>query len=98
MRSRQFAMICALSTAMLAGSGVIRAASPAAGAPPVENDYVIHDFHFASGESLPELRLHYTTLGKLHRDSHGRADNAVLILHGTGGSGHSLLSEHFAGV
>ena len=70
----------------------------AAGAPPVESDYVIHDFHFASGESLPELRLHYTTLGKPHRDAHGRADNAVLILHGTGGSGRSLLNEHFAGV
>ena len=44
------------------------------------------------------MRLHYTTLGKAHRDSHGRVDNAVLILHGTGGSGRSLLNEHFAGV
>ena len=70
----------------------------AARARAVENDFVIHDFHFASGESLPELRLHYTTLGKPHRDAHGRVDNAVLILHGTGGSGHSLLNDHFAGV
>ena len=38
---------------------------------PVENDYVIRDFHFASGETLPELRLHYTTYGKPRRDAHG---------------------------
>jgi homoserine O-acetyltransferase len=63
-----------------------------------EGDYVIRDFHFASGETLPELRLHYTALGKPHRDAQGKVDNAVLILHGTGGSGRSLLNEHFAGV
>ncbi len=72
--------------------------SPAAGAGPYEGDYVIHDFHFASGEVLPELRLHYTALGKPKRDAHGRVNNAILILHGTGGSGRNLLSEHFAGV
>src|ERR1700677_3116885 len=98
MRSRQFLMVCALSAALVAWSGAIRAGSPAAGAPPMETDYVIHDFHFASGESLPELRVHYTTLGKLHRDAHGRVDNAVLIMHGTGGNGRSRLNEHFAGV
>ena len=65
---------------------------------PLEGDYVIHDFHFASGETLPELRMHYTMLGKPHSDAHGQVNNAVLILHGTGGSGRSLLNEHFAGV
>jgi len=65
---------------------------------PIEGDYIVHDFHFASGEMLPELRLHYTVLGKPRRDSHGRVNNAVLIMHGTGGSGRSLLNEHFAGV
>jgi homoserine O-acetyltransferase len=44
------------------------------------------------------LRLHYVTLGRIHRDPHGKVDNAVLILHGTGGSGRSLLNDHFAGV
>ena len=44
------------------------------------------------------MRLHYTTLGKPRRDAQGKVDNAVLILHGTGGSGRSLLNEHFAGV
>jgi homoserine O-acetyltransferase/O-succinyltransferase len=62
-----------------------------------EGDFVVHDFHFHSGESLPELRLHYTTLGKLVRDAQGHATNAVLILHGTGGSGHQFLAPQFAG-
>ena len=52
--------------------------------PVTEADYVARDFKFKSGEQLPELRLHYRTLGKLTRDAQGRAANAVLILHGTG--------------
>jgi homoserine O-acetyltransferase len=87
-----------LSFALCSPLHAARADSPAGGEPSFETDYVIHDFHFASGETLPELRLHYTTLGKPRRDSHGRVSNAVLILHGTGGSGRSLLNEHFAGV
>ena len=62
-----------------------------------EGDFVIHDFKFRSGESLPELKLHYATLGKLARDAQGRVTNAVLILHGTGGSGHQFLQPQFAG-
>jgi len=64
----------------------------------MEADYVARDFHFRSGETLPELRLHYTTLGKPERDSAGKVTNAVLILHGTGGSGHQFLSPQFADV
>jgi len=63
-----------------------------------EGEYVAANFHFASGETLPELRIHYTVLGKPHRDAHGRVDNAVLILHGTGGSGHNFLTDKFSGV
>jgi len=63
-----------------------------------EGEYVAPNFHFASGETLPELRLHYTVLGKPHHDAHGRVDNAVLILHGTGGSGHNFLTDKFSGV
>jgi homoserine O-acetyltransferase len=63
-----------------------------------EADYQARDFHFKSGETLPQLRLHYTTLGKLERDSTGKATNAVLILHGTGGSGHQFLAPQFADV
>ncbi|MGH8175084.1 MAG: alpha/beta fold hydrolase [Steroidobacter sp.] len=62
-----------------------------------QNDFVLGDFRFSSGETLPELRMHYRTLGKLERDAHGRARNAVLILHGTGGSGAQFMREEFAG-
>ena len=65
---------------------------------PVEGDYVAHDFHFKSGETLPELRLHYRTLGTLTREANGRVTNAVLILHGTGGWGGNFLAPQFAGV
>jgi homoserine O-acetyltransferase len=62
-----------------------------------EGDYVSHDFKFKSGEQVPELRLHYRTIGKVARDAQGRATNAVLILHGTGGSGQQFLRTQFAG-
>ena len=56
-----------------------------------------HDFRFASGEVLPELRIHYRTLGSARRDGHGVVCNAVLILHGTTGSGANFLRPEFAG-
>jgi homoserine O-acetyltransferase len=62
-----------------------------------EGDFVLKDFRFASGETLPELRLHYRTLGKLQRDASGLARNAVLIMHGTGGTGAQFLRPEFAG-
>jgi homoserine O-acetyltransferase len=66
---------------------------------PIENGtYTIKNFRFGSSESLPELRLHYLTLGKPHRDSAGHTDNAVLLLHGTGGNAHSLLNPAFSDV
>ncbi len=65
---------------------------------PTEGNFVIHDFHFSTGEILPELRLHYTTLGTPRRDSDGVVRNAVLVMHGTGGTGHQFLRDSFAGV
>ena len=64
---------------------------------PVEGDFTAHNFHFRDGESLPEVRLHYTTYGKPATDANGRVTNAVLILHGTTGSGHQFVREQFAG-
>jgi homoserine O-acetyltransferase len=58
----------------------------------------LHDFQFGTGEKLAELKLHYLTLGTPHRDSAGNVDNAVLLLHGTGGDAHSLLNPIFADV
>ena len=73
--------------------------SPAQQSPePVESDYTVKDFHFRSGEVLPELRLHYRTLGTPVRDANGRVKNAVLIAHGTTGSGKGFLNPNFAGV
>lgn len=63
-----------------------------------EGDYVVRDFKFRSGETLDALRLHYATLGTLHRGRHGRVDNAVMILHGTGGDGRQFLRPQFADV
>src|SRR5262245_56696777 len=63
---------------------------------PHEADFVIRDFHFRSGESLPELRLHYLTFGTPVRDTHGVVRNAILILHGTGGSCSQFLRSDFA--
>jgi homoserine O-acetyltransferase len=78
----------ALAVALTLAAGI-------AAAEPVvhEGDFVLKDFRFASGESLPELRLHYRTIGKLDRG----ARNAVLITHGTGGSGAQFLRPEFAG-
>jgi homoserine O-acetyltransferase/O-succinyltransferase len=64
---------------------------------PTQGDFVIKNFRFASGETLPELRLHYRTLGKPMRDANGVVRNAVLILHSTGGSGNQYMGPGFAG-
>ena len=65
---------------------------------PLDGDFVVRGFRFASGETLPELRLHYTVLGKPRKDAQGQVTNAVLIMHGTGGSGRSFLNDRFSGV
>ncbi len=64
---------------------------------PTEGDFIIRDFKFESGETLPELRLHYRTLGKPERDASGKVTNAVWIGHGTGGNGRGFLSQGFGG-
>ena len=68
------------------------------GLTPAEGDYIIRDFSFGTSETLPELRIHYRTLGSPKRDASGKVTNAVLILHGTTGSGRGFLSQQFAGV
>src|SRR5262245_11354216 len=87
--------------AVLVLSGVAAVASPARAQAPiptaVENDFVARDFTFASGETLPELRIHYRTLGTPQRDAAGVVRNAVMVLHGTGGTGGAFLSRTFGG-
>ena len=63
---------------------------------PVAGDFSIPNFQFSSGAVLPELRLHYRTLGRPQKDGYSRVNNAVLILHGTSGSGEGFFAPHFA--
>ena len=65
---------------------------------PVEGDHIVKDFKFKSGETLPELKLHYRTIGTLSKDSAGVVRNAVLVMHGTGGTGAQFLSPQFANM
>ena len=64
---------------------------------PTEGDHTIRDFKFASGETLPGLRLHYRMLGKPEKDAQGKTTNAVLIMHGSTGSGAQFIRPEFAG-
>ncbi len=64
---------------------------------PLEGDAILKDFRFTSGQSLPALKIHYRTLGKAQRDASGKVTNAVLITHGTGGSGAQFMRPEFAG-
>jgi len=90
-----------LFTAALALALVAALPAPArAQAPvpvPTDGDFVARDFRFASGETLPSLKLHYRTLGTARRDASGVVRNAVMILHGTGGTGGAFLSRTFGG-
>lgn len=65
---------------------------------PTEGDFIARNFKFESGETLPELRLHYRTLGTPRKDASGQVRNAVLIMHGTGGTGAQFVGRQFAGV
>jgi homoserine O-acetyltransferase len=85
--------IFALPLSILAASFASAADYPV----PTESDFTIRDFKFASGETLPELRLHYRTLGKPDQDAQGKTTNAVLVIHGTTGSGAQFIRPEFAG-
>ncbi len=96
--------LCAFTPLLAQESGPARASqirrgtAETASVTPQEGDSIIHNFRFKSGEVLPELNLHYATLGAPERDAKGMVTNAVLVLHGTGGSGQQFLSGQFAGV
>ena len=64
---------------------------------PSEGEFIIPEFVFEDGSKLPELRLHYWTLGKLRKNADGRASNAVMIMHGTTGAGANFFQPIFAG-
>jgi homoserine O-acetyltransferase len=86
-----------LATALAACAAFLAPAAMAAPAvAPKEGDFVVRDFKFRSGETLPELRLHYTTFGEPQRDAAGHVTNAIMVLHGTGGTGKQFLNPVFA--
>ena len=72
--------------------------APAITWPTADGNVVLPNFRFGTGETLPELKLHYLTLGTPHRNAAGHVDNAVLLLHGTGGNAHSLMNPLFSNV
>ncbi|MGI8957311.1 MAG: alpha/beta fold hydrolase [Chthoniobacterales bacterium] len=91
MRLRFFLLLLALPVFLAA---VAAAADYPA---PNEGDFVLRAFKFTDGETLPELRLHYRTLGKAAKNAKGQTQNAVLIMHGTTGSGAQFIRPEFAG-
>ena len=100
MRCSVFALLVALAAQAAAAPPIVKSPVVAVTAgqawPIKEGDVVLKDFAFRSGESLPELRMHYTTLGAPHRNAAGVIDNAVMVLHGTGGTGQQFLRPQFA--
>ena len=109
MRSR-IKLIGSLALIAFSGSLPVRSQQNApvskATVPPVESqryqgtpgDFIAKGFRFGTGESLPALKLHYLTLGKPQYDAAGHVENAVLLLHGTGGNAHTLFNRVFADV
>jgi homoserine O-acetyltransferase len=91
---KRFVLALAIVAALMPVSVSAGQVQPA----PVAGDFVLRDFRFTTGDVLPELRLHYTTLGEPRRDAGGVVRNAVLILHGTGGTGRQFLSKNFSEV
>jgi homoserine O-acetyltransferase len=92
-----------LAASLLSCTGVFcqtnaATATPASHWPTQDGALTLANFRFGSGETLPELKLHYLTLGTPRRNAAGHVDNAVLLLHGTGGNAHSLLNPIFSDV
>jgi homoserine O-acetyltransferase/O-succinyltransferase len=79
-------------------TAVAQSPAPAGKWPTVDGNVTLKDFRFGTGETLPELKLHYLTLGSPHRNAAGHTDNVVLLLHGTGGDAHSLMNPLFSDV
>ncbi len=102
----RFSLAAAAAALVFANSAWGQSSSTTPAAPPaqpanwptVDGTVVLPDFRFGTGETLPELKLHYLTLGTPHRNAAGHVDNAVLLLHGTGGNAHSLLNPLFSNV
>lgn len=89
-------LLAALAAQPAPASARQAAATAAKSWPTREGDVHLKAFRFGTGEMLPDLRIHYTTLGSPHRNAAGVIDNAVMVLHGTGGTGKQFLRPQFA--
>jgi homoserine O-acetyltransferase len=76
---------------------ILLLASAAAAQAPAGNDFILRNFVFSTGDTMPELRIHYIALGTPRRDAGGTVRNAVIINHGTTGSGGGFTSRTFGG-
>src|SRR6478752_2865993 len=84
--------------AFVAAAGLTAAAQRGNPVPPAtERDFVMKDFKFTDGSTLPELKIHYATMGAPRKEADGKVHNAVLVLHGTTGAGTGFLNASFAG-
>jgi homoserine O-acetyltransferase len=104
-RASQLALAAALLSAAFASAQAGPNSTPATAqsAPAsqwstADHTIILPNFRFGTGEILPELKLHFITLGEPHRNAAGHTDNAVLLLHGTGGNAHSLMNPLFSDV
>jgi homoserine O-acetyltransferase len=88
-------LFCALAVAQSNATAQTQAAT---NWPTKDGVVTLPNFRFGTGETLPQLKLHYITLGAPHRNAAGHVDNAVLLLHGTGGNAHSLMNPIFSDV
>lgn len=95
-----FARLVLLMTLTAQGAAVFSQSpsAPASHWQTADGVVTLPKFKFGTGETLPELKLHYLTLGTPHRNAAGHVDNAILLLHGTGGDAHSLLNPLFSDV
>jgi homoserine O-acetyltransferase len=90
-------LIRALAAAAIMGTAPALAQTPNTDWPNYrENNFIITDYKFASGETLPQLKLHYRTLGSAERNAAGEIVNAVLLLQGNTGTGANWLRPTLA--
>lgn len=85
-----------LLTPLIAAFALFATPALAEAWPSKDGDFVLKDFTFTSGEKMAAVNIHYTTLGTPHKNAKGEIDNAIMVLHGTGGSGKQFLSPQFA--
>ena len=90
------AAFLSLTVATLTSAQTPAGPAPARALPVSEADFIVRNYTFASGETLPEVRLHYRTLGTPRKDPDGVVRNGILILHGTGGTGAQFVGAGFA--